>query len=157
VEPPDSVWRFGPQTIGGQKYFGFVLDANERSSLISVDNFRVYTSSTITTGSVQNDVTKLDNLGTLRCALNNPTLNGTTPPVDLGFNIDNWIKLNAAPENLDVQANGGSGMADMVVYIPATVALIGVGLLGLGAMRRTMSKLSKTKRNSLNELKGSPD
>ena len=85
------------------------------------------------------------------------TIDRTTPPVDLGFNIDNWIKLNAAPENLDVQANGGSGMADMVVYIPATVALIGVGLLGLGAMRRKMSKLSKTKRNSLNELKGSPD
>lgn len=183
-----------PQTIGGKQYYGFVLDANEpggSKSLISVDNFRVYTSSAITTGSVQNDVTKLDNLGTLRWALNNPTLNGTAPPVNNGFNIDNWIKLNAAQENLDVSANGGSGQADMVVYIPAdafkganasdyvwvynlngvhyaadadlastagfeewsyisgpntnvpdggaTVALLGAGLVGLGAMRRKLS------------------
>src|SRR2546430_1726919 len=58
----NNLIRFGnlaPQTIGGKTYYGFVLDANEpggSKSLISVDNFRVYTSHDITTGLVQKHV-----------------------------------------------------------------------------------------------------
>jgi len=113
--------------IDGTKYYGFVLDANEpgpsgTKSLISVDNVRVYTSSADNTGLVKNDITKLDNLGVLRWALNNPTLNGN-PTVTDGYNIDPWVKLDAAQDNLGAgsnHANGGSGMGDMIVYIKAS-------------------------------------
>jgi hypothetical protein len=124
--------------INGVKYAAFILDANEPgntdANLLSIDNIRVYTSSTDTTGSVQNDLTQLDNLGTLRWALNNPVATFqtvitydksdkdhlhpiyTTTPT---FDIDNWIKLDSTQENtIHPNSNGGSGKADMVIYIP---------------------------------------
>ena len=102
--------------ISNVNYFAFILDANEpggAKSVISIDNIRIYTSATDNTASVQNDLSKLNNLGTLRWAMNDPTqfTNGT-------FNIANWVKLDAAQENIYHHSNGGSGMADMIVYIP---------------------------------------
>ncbi|MDB6167436.1 MAG: hypothetical protein JWM88_300 [Verrucomicrobia bacterium] len=105
-------------TLNQINYYGFILDANEpggAKSLISVDNIRIYTSATDNTASVGDDVTKLDNLGTLRWAMNNPTLNA-----DGSFNTNTWIKLDASQENIDMGSNGGSGMADMIIYIPQT-------------------------------------
>ena len=101
-------------------YYGFILDANEpgaSKSVISVDNIRIYTSSTDNTANVQNNLQNLNNLGTLRWALNNPvaTFNANGVPT---FDIDNWIKLDAGQENINRPSNGGSGMADMIVYIP---------------------------------------
>jgi hypothetical protein len=112
-------------TVNGQQYYGFVLDANEPGSgksVISIDNFRVYTSATDNTASVGNDLTKLNNLGTLRWALNDPLKTGPN------FDIDNWIKLDSAQENVDAGSNvsnGGSGKSDMIVYVPAS-AFVGV-------------------------------
>lgn len=104
--------------LNNVNYYGFVLDANEpgnAQSTLSIDNIRIYTSSTDNTASVQNDINNLNNLGTLRWALNDPTKTGNQ------FNITDWIKLDANQENVGVgksNANGGSGMADMIVYIP---------------------------------------
>ncbi len=114
--------RFGDLAtvqISNVNYFAFILDANEpgsAKSVISVDNIRIYTSATDNTASVQNNITNLNNLGTLRWAMNDPTIlpNGS-------FDIAKWIKLDAAQENLNLgyhHPNGGSGMADMIVYIP---------------------------------------
>lgn len=135
----NNLLRFGDLAdfnIDGKRYFAFVLDANEpgnkadptypgEASLISIDNFHVYTSSTITTGLVQDDESKLHLLGNLRWAMNNPARTGGT--ANDGYDIDKWVKLESSQENLDVGddgpnpgANGGSGMADMVVYVPAT-------------------------------------
>jgi hypothetical protein len=108
--------------IDGNKYYGFILDSNEPGgtdkdpkNLISIDNIRIYTSPSDTTGGVQNNVDNLNNLGKLRWALNDPTKTGGD------FNIQNWIKLDSEQENvLHSNANGGSGQADMVVYVPAT-------------------------------------
>jgi hypothetical protein len=103
--------------IQGGMYYGFILDANEpgaSKSVISIDNIRVYTSSSDNTGSVGSDVTKLDQLGTLRWAMNNPNLVGTT------YNNGQWVKLDANQNNLGMNANGGSGYADMVVYVPVS-------------------------------------
>ncbi|MDB6169051.1 MAG: hypothetical protein JWM88_1915 [Verrucomicrobia bacterium] len=105
-------------TINQINYFAFILDANEpggAKSTLSIDNIRIYTSSTDNTANVANDLTKLDNLGTLRWAMNDPTKNpnGT-------FNMTNWIKLDAGQENINMGSNGGSGMADMIIYIPQT-------------------------------------
>jgi len=107
-------------TVNGQSYYGFELDANEpggSKSLISVDNIRIYTSATDTTGSVQNNLANLDNLGVLRWALNNPNQAGGN------FNVANWIRLDAAQENVDAGSNvsnGGSGKSDMILYVPAS-------------------------------------
>jgi len=112
--------------IGGINYYGFELDANEPSgskkdgsskSLISIDNIRIYTSSTDNTGAVQNDQSKLENpspLGTLRFALNDPLQTGGA------YNVHNWVKLDATTDGIaDTQGhNGGSGFSDMIVYIP---------------------------------------
>ena len=105
--------------ISNVNYFAFILDANEpggAKSVISIDNIRIYTSATDNTASVKNDITKLNNLGTLRWAMNDPTIlpNGS-------FDIAKWVKLDAAQENINLgyhHPNGGSGMADMIVYIP---------------------------------------
>lgn len=119
-------------SLNNVNYFGFILDANEPGSgksLISIDNIRIYTSATDNTASVQNNLANLNNLGTLRWALNNPTVtsyttvttgsgkNTTTTSVPV-FDIDNWIKLDSAQENIGRGSNGGSGMSDMIVYIP---------------------------------------
>lgn len=97
-------------------YFCFVLDANEpggKKSLISVDNVRIYTSATDNTAAVGNDLSKLDDLGDLRWAMNDPTQNA-----DGSFNDEDWVKLDADQENVGYNSNGGSGQADMVLYVP---------------------------------------
>jgi protein with PEP-CTERM/exosortase system signal len=114
--------------IGGTNYYAFELDANEPSGmerdhsakvLLSVDNIRIYTSSTDNTGAVQSDVSKLETpspLGTLRFALNDPLKSGSN------FNITNWVKMAADTDGIaDTQGhNGGSGFSDLIVYIPAS-------------------------------------
>jgi hypothetical protein len=116
-------------TIGNVNYFGFELDSNEPNgfekdgsakSLISIDNIRIYTSSTDNTGAVANDESKLENpspLGTLRFALNDPLKNA-----DGTYKIDNWVKLESATDGIADQQghNGGSGFSDLIVYIPVT-------------------------------------
>jgi hypothetical protein len=110
------------QKING--YYAFVLDANEPGSdksLISIDNIRIYTSATDNTANVGSDISKLNDLGKLRWAMNDPLKNGTTPPDLNGFNVDQWVRLNANQNNNDgSKANGGSGQGDMIVYIPVT-------------------------------------
>lgn len=107
--------------MGGLYYYGFLLDANEpgrKKSVISVDNVRIYTSPSDNTGSVGDDVTKLDLLGDLRWALNDPTLNP-----DSSFNNDDWIRLDEAQENVEAgtnASNGGSGKSDMALLVPVT-------------------------------------
>jgi len=115
-------------------YYAFILDSNEpggNKSLISVDNIRIYTSSTDKTGSVGNDITKLggsttteEGLGVLRWAMNDPLF---VPPVDpkkpyqSPFDKDQWILLDSSQENVESgssNSNGGSGKGDMIVYIP---------------------------------------
>ena len=109
--------------IGGTNYYAFELDANEPSGsakvLLSVDNIRIYTSSTDNTGAVQSDVSKLESpspLGTLRFALNDPLKSGSN------YNITNWVKMDASTDGIaDTQGhNGGSGFSDLIVYIPAS-------------------------------------
>ncbi len=108
-------------------YYEFVLDANEPGSdksLISIDNIRIYTSKADNTAAVANDITKLNQLsetGTPRWAMNDPLTAGTTPPDLNGFNVQQWVKLNADQNNNDgSKANGGSGQGDMIVRIPVT-------------------------------------
>jgi hypothetical protein len=172
--------------IGGTKYFGFVLDANEPGagkSLLSVDNVRIYTRNSDNTTAVGNNLANLDQLGTLRWSLNDPTAGSLN-----GFNAQNWVSLDSAQENQYSNSNGGSGKADMILYVPAdnfkdalptdylffynlngvhfgsdaglaaesgyeewqyisktvpdggaTIGLIGLGMVGLGAMRRKLS------------------
>lgn len=116
-------------TVGNTAYYAFELDANEPNgsekdgsaqSLISIDNIRIYTSSTDNTGAVQNDESKLENpspLGTLRFALNDPLKNGNGT-----YKFNNWVKLEAATDGIADQQghNGGSGFSDMVMYIPVS-------------------------------------
>jgi hypothetical protein len=110
------------QNVNG--YYQFILDANEPGqgkSLISIDNIRIYTSSDVNTPAlVQNDITKLDNLGDLRWAMNDKLSEGAG--VDLnGFNVDTWVKLDSDQNNNDgSNSNGGSGQGDMIVNIPVT-------------------------------------
>ena len=111
-------------TKDGVNYFGFILDANEPGGdkdLVSIDNIRIYTSSTDNTANVGSDISKLDDLGTLRWAMNDPLVTGITPPDLNGFNVDQWVKLDASQENVEqgsTQSNGGSGKGDMIVYVP---------------------------------------
>jgi hypothetical protein len=114
--------RFGDLAdleIGGKLYYGFELDSNEPGQgkrMISVDNIRIYTSSVDNTALVKDDITKLDQLGTLRWAMNDPNRNP-----DGTFRIDNWIKLDSTQENVEAgknASNGGSGKSDMIIYVP---------------------------------------
>ncbi len=68
------------------------------------------------TGAVKSDESKLDSLGTLRFALNDPLKSGSN------FNITNWVKMDATTDGIaDTQGhNGGSGFSDLIVYIPAS-------------------------------------
>jgi len=115
--------------IGSVNYYAFELDANEPSgteradgspkSLLSIDNIRIYTSSTDNTGAVQSDQSKLESpspLGTLRFALNDPLKSGSN------YNFTNWVKIDATTDGIaDTQGhNGGSGFSDLIVYIPAS-------------------------------------
>jgi hypothetical protein len=106
--------------VGNAYYFAFILDANEpggAKSVISIDNIRIYTSANDNTATVGNDIAKLDQLGDLRWAMNDPTRTGNI------FNIDNWIKLNASQENILSHSNGGSGQSDMILYVPQAAFL----------------------------------
>lgn len=101
----------------------FLLDANEPGGdkeLISIDNVRIYTSSTDNTAAVGDDNTKLDDLGTIRWAMNDPLSTGTTPPDLNGFNVDQWVKLDASQENVGENSNGGSGKSDLALYVPTS-------------------------------------
>jgi hypothetical protein len=100
-------------TINGKSYYAFELDANEPGngkSLLSIDNIRIYTSATDNTGLVRNNENKIDLLGTKRFALNDVLKTGNT------YNANNWIKLDANQS----QSNGGSGVSDMILYVPVT-------------------------------------
>ena len=108
----------------GGSYYGFELDANEPGgdkSLISVDNVRIYTSSSDNTSLVLNDEANLDSLGNLAWAMNNPlTPQGTDTTGAGSYNIDNWIKLDSNLSDVDKQSNGGSGISDMILYVPTS-------------------------------------
>ena len=110
--------------VNGGKYYGFELDANEPGgdkSLISVDNVRIYTSSQDNTLAVQSDESNLDSLGKLRWAMNNPlTPQGTDTTGAGNYNVDNWIKLDANLSDVDKLSNGGSGISDMILYVPTS-------------------------------------
>jgi len=107
--------------VNGKSYYAFELDANEPGgdkSLLSVDNIRIYTSTSDKTSAVGNDESKLESpseIGKLRWAMNDP-LNQGNPA---GYNIDNWIKLDANQSDADKRSNGGSGISDMILYVPA--------------------------------------
>jgi hypothetical protein len=96
-------------------YYAFILDANEKGNrhdrLISIDNIRVYTSDSDAFAESGNP----NDLGTLRWAMNEPLAGDMD-----GFNVDQWILLDASQENVDSNANGGSGQGDMVVFIPVS-------------------------------------
>jgi hypothetical protein len=101
-------------TYNGQTYYEFFLDANEQAATgknyISLDQLEIYMSNTGTTsGTTIEHVTTDMNTGS-------GSLTGiTTKKVyDLDTGADNWI-------NIDYNLNGGgSGIADMVVYIPTS-------------------------------------
>ena len=103
--------------VNGKTYYGFELDANEPGagkSLLSVDNVRIYTSAIDNTAAVGNDESKLETpspLGDLRWAMNDPLKQAT-------YNIDNWIKLDSNQSDVDAKSNGGSGISDMILYVP---------------------------------------
>jgi len=107
--------------INGTSYVAFVLDANEPGSdksLISIDNIRIYSSSDDKTLAGIGQA-NLDDLGAKVWGMNNPLTTGTTPPDLNGFNVNQWVKLDAAQDNNNgSHANGGSGQGDMIVYIP---------------------------------------
>jgi len=102
----------------GAFYYCFILDANEpgkNKSLISIDNIRIYTSAMDNTANVGDDLSKLDDLGDLRWAMNDPVLN-----LDTTFNDDPWVLLDADQDNVLSNSNGGSGKADMILYVPVS-------------------------------------
>lgn len=107
----------------GTLYYAFVLDSNEpgnQNRMISIDNVRIYTGAD-NTANVGNDTTKLNQLGTLRWAMNDPLTTGTTPPDLNGFNVENWVKLDSNQENIGhANVNGGSGQSDMILYVPVS-------------------------------------
>lgn len=97
-------------------YYGFLLDANEPGggkNLISIDNVRIYTGAD-NTSTVANDLSKLNQLGTLRYAMNPINSLGQTDP------FIQYIKLDSAQENQFSKSNGGSGKADMVLWVPVS-------------------------------------
>jgi hypothetical protein len=106
--------------VNGKSYYAFELDANEPGagkSLLSVDNVRIYTSSIDNTAAVGNDESKLETpspLGDLRWAMNDPLKQGTPA----NYNIENWIKLDSNQSDVDAKSNGGSGISDMILYVP---------------------------------------
>jgi len=109
--------------INGKSYYAFELDANEPGagkSLLSVDNVRIYTSTSDNTGLVQNNEANLDLLGDkLRWAMNDPlTPQGADTSGAGNYNIDNWIKLDSNQSDVDAKSNGGSGISDMILYVP---------------------------------------
>jgi len=115
-------------------YVCFTLDSNEPGStknLISIDNIAVYTSpagsaaantanaAKFTGGTLNN----IDSLGTLRWEMNTATLSSKGA---VAGSIGQYVTLNSNQENtVNNNSNGGSGKADLIVYIP-TSAFAGV-------------------------------
>jgi len=100
---------------GKTSYYVFELDANEKGNgnidrLLSIDNIRIYTSSTDTASSVGNDISKLESLGTLRYAQNQPLQVGGQ------FNAANWVLIDAS--KAEGGSTSGSGSSDMFVLVP---------------------------------------
>jgi hypothetical protein len=104
----------------GVASYAFILDANEpgaNKSLITVDNIEIYVSNSATagatvgnlTGSNSQQQTQLNGLGTRIWALN-----------DIGSNT-NRIELDANQQNVLSNANGGSGIGDMILYVPVSL------------------------------------
>ena len=112
-----KVGDLAKMTISGIDYYVFELDANEPNNAnkktISIDNIRIYTSATDTTGLVQNNEGNLDSLGVKRWALNDPLFISQNPDV---YDIDPYILLDASQG----QANGGSGVSDLRLYVPVS-------------------------------------
>jgi len=103
--------------VNGGSYYAFELDANEpggKKSLLSVDNIRIYTSSSDNTMAVQNNEANLDALGSLRWAMNDPLKIGNN------YNADTWIRLDANLSDQLKKANGGSGYSDLLLYVPTS-------------------------------------
>jgi len=102
-----------PGPDGKGSYYVFELDANETGNgngnrTLSIDDIRIYTSSTDTANSVGDDSSKIDGLGTLRYAQNLSL--GTT---------DNWLLIDAS--RAEGGSTSGSGSSDMRLYVPTSL------------------------------------
>jgi len=105
-------------TIDGKAYYAFELNANEKGkgkdALLSIDNIRIYTSTTDTAGIVGNNVGALDSLGTLRYA-QNPLLTSTA-----GFNTANSVTIDASKKDGKKDPKKDGDSSDLIVYIPVS-------------------------------------
>jgi hypothetical protein len=105
----------------GVPSYAFILDANEpggTQSLISINNLRVYTNLVDNSATVGNSI----------AGLNGNALNAALAPLgNLIFGMTTTgqsITLDAAQEGItvnDPRPNGGSGQADMALYIPVSL------------------------------------
>jgi len=101
----------GPDGKGS--FYAFELDANETGNgnidrLLSIDDIRIYTSSTDTASSVGDDASKIDSLGNLRYAQN----------ASLGVTA-NWVLIDASRS--EGGSTSGSGSSDMILYVPTAL------------------------------------
>ena len=101
----------GPDGKGS--FYAFELDANETGNgnidrLLSIDDIRIYTSSTDTASSVGDDASLIGNLGTLRYAQN----------ASLGVTA-NWVLIDASRS--EGGSTSGSGSSDMILYVPTSL------------------------------------
>jgi len=109
--------ELGTITRGGVSYYAFELDANETgvgnpNRLLSIDDIRIYTSSSSPFNSIANDnqlhtAINGDTLGTLRYAQNEP--NGTA----------NFVLIDASRRTEG--STSGSGSSDMLVLVPQSL------------------------------------
>jgi len=109
--------ELGTITRSGVSYYAFELDANETgvgnpNRLLSIDDIRIYTSSSSPFNSIQNDnqlhtAINGDTLGTLRYAQNEP--NGTA----------NFVLIDASRRTEG--STSGSGSSDMLVLVPQSL------------------------------------
>jgi len=109
--------ELGTITRSGVSYYAFELDANETgvgnpNRLLSIDDIRIYTSSSSPFNSIQNDnqlhtAINGDTLGTLRYAQNEP--NGTA----------NYVLIDASRRTEG--STSGSGSSDMLVLVPQSL------------------------------------
>jgi hypothetical protein len=110
--------ELGTITRNGVSYYAFELDANETGSgnpnrLLSIDDIRIYTSSSSPFNSINNDnqlhaALANDTLGTLRYAQN--ATPGTTA---------NWVLIDASRRTEG--STSGSGSSDMLVLVPTSL------------------------------------
>jgi len=106
-------------TVDGKgSYYAFELDANETGTgninrLLSIDDIRIYTSSSDTANSVGNNANQLNDLGTLRYAQNYSAVN-------LGLGITaNWVLIDAS--RAEGGSTSGSGSSDLILYVPTSL------------------------------------